>query len=221
MWNLGMRDQLRDSLHKDGKPGKRHNLHRKAYHRFFEGYSEITVPKPNEKGQYIQRIYTGNYYRQDLTKGQQILLRVLYVALFLCAVYLFASSAILPLSSNSTWYVALPQAVSVPFLFWIIIAFFSYLPAERDMTINAYRSSSLALLKATLGSAISLGVVALATLIFIALNPSDELMREMLCAGKYIAGGLFTLAINQIERKVSYLPIPNQHHQPDDGFEIH
>ena len=214
---MSQRDQLQSSLQKDSKQSKRGIRHSKAYHRFFEGYSEITVPKPDGKGYRIQRVYTGNYYRQDLTKGQRILLRVLYVALFLGAAYLFVSSAILPLASNSTWYVALPQAVSLPFLFWIVIAFFSYLPAERDMTVAEYRRSSRALQKATLGSAVSLGIAAFATLVFMLLNPSDEPLVELLCAVKYIAGGLLALSMNRVEKRVNYLIIPSQNPPPADG----
>jgi archaellum biogenesis protein FlaJ (TadC family) len=214
---LSLRDQLRNSLQKDGKQDKRGTWHSKAYHRFFEGYSEITVPEPNGKGYRIQRIYTGNYYRQDLMKSRRTLLRILYVALFLGAVYLFVSSAVLPLASNSTWYVVLPQVVSIPFLFWILIAFFYYLPAKRDLTINGYRSSSLALQKATLGAAVSLGIAAFATLVFVQLNLSGEHSGELLCAVKYLAGGLLALSMNRIEKKVNYLIIPSQNKLPVDG----
>ena len=217
---MGLGDQLRSSPPKGGKPKRSGIAHSKAYHRFFEGYAEVSVPNPDGKGYRIQRVYTGNYYRQDLTQGQRIRLRGLYVALFLCIAYLFVSSAILPLTSNSTWYAVLPQAVSVPFLFWIVVAFFSYLPAERDMTIADYRSSSLSLRNATLGSAICLGITALATLIFIALHPSDELLRELLSAGKYLAGGLIALLMYRIEIKVKYLTIPSQHKPPENSYEI-
>jgi len=208
---LSLRDRLRDSARENTGNRRSGASPSKAYHRHFEGHSEITVPKPNGKGARIQRIYTGNYFRQDLTEHQRVFIRVLYVALFLCIAFLYTSSAVLPLTINSTWYVALPQAVSLPFLFWILIAFFSYLPAERDMKIADYRSSSLHLLKATMGSAICLGVTALAILVFIVLNPSDEFLRELLCTGKYIVAGLIALAMYRIERKVSYLTIPNQH----------
>ncbi len=219
-WALGSRDQLRDSLEKHGKRSKRGIFHSKAYHRFFEGYSEVTVPKPSGKGIRIQRIYTADYYRQDLTERQRILIRVLYVTLFLCIAFLYTSSAILPLTVNSTWYVVIPQAASVALLFWILVAFFSYLPAKQDMTIADYRSSSLYLLKATMGSAICLGITALATLVYVRLNPSDGFPREVLCAGKYIVAGLIALVMYRIERKVSYLAIPNQHLLPDNSLEI-
>lgn len=206
---MSQRDQLQSSLQKDGEQSKGGVSHSKAYHRFFEGYSEFTAPKPDGKGTRIQRIYTGDYYRQDLTKAQRILLRVLYVALFLGAAYLFVSSAILPLASNSTWYVVLTQVASLPFLFWIVIAFVSYLPASRDMTIHEYRTSSLALQKATLGAAVSLGLAAVTTSVFALLNPSAGSAAQLLCAVKYLAGGLLALSMNGVEKKVGYLVIPS------------
>ena len=217
---MGIRDQLRSSLQKDSPQRTRGIWHSKAYHRFFEGYSESAIPTPNGKGYRIQRVYTGSHYRQDLTTGQRVLLRVLYVVLFLCTVYLFMSSAVLPLPSNSTWYVTLPQAASIPFLFWILVVFFSYLPAKWDMTIDDYRRSSLALQKATLGSAICLGLTALATLAFSILNPTDEPLRVLGCALRFFAGGLISLGMNWIERKVKYLIIPGQNNPPEDSLEI-
>jgi hypothetical protein len=214
---LSKRDELRRSLEKEDRPGKRGSWRSKAYHRFFEGYTEVTVPNPDGKGSKIQRIYTGNYYRQDLTKHQRILLRLLYVVLYLGAVYLFVSSATLPVSSNSTWYVVLTQVLTVPFLFWILIVFFSYLPASLDMTINDYRSASLALKKATLYSVVSTGMVALATLVFILLNRSDEPLLELLCAVKYLVAGLLLLALNRVEKKVNYLIIPSRNELPSEG----
>jgi hypothetical protein len=212
--NLSARDKLRSSLENDGKQSNRGVWHSKTYHRFFKGYSEISVPRSNGKGYKIQRTYTGDYYRQDLTKGKRILLRGVYVALFLSIAFLFVSTAILPLASNSTWYVVLMQVVSIPFLFWILIAFFSYLPAGRDMTIHTYRSASPALQKATLYSAISLGALAVATLVFMFLNPQAKSLAQLLSVGKYIAVGLIALAMNQIEKKVTYLIIPSQNKPP-------
>lgn len=217
---MGEKDRLLDSLRKDGKQDKRGIWHSKAYHRFFEGYSEISVPHPNGKGTSIQRVYIGNYYRQNLTKSLRILIRMFYLVLFLCIVYLYTSSAVMPLMINSTWYVVLPQAASVVFLFWILISFFFYLPAERDMKIADYRSSSLSLLKAFEGSAICLGATALAVLIFILVSPLGESHNELLCAGKYLIAGFIALSIYLIEKKISYLKIPNQIVPPDNSVEI-
>ena len=217
---MGNREQLRDSLQKDSLQRKDGFWHSKAYHRYFEGYSEISVPSPNGKGTVVQRIYTGDYYRQDLAKPQRILLRALYVVLYLCAVYLFVSNAILPLPSNTTWYVTLAQAVSIPFLFWIAIVLFSYLPAGHNMTINEYRSSSQALKKSTLGATISMGLAALVILIFIFLNQANKPLVELPSMVKYLVGGLSVFLMNRIENKVNYLMIPSQNKLPEENSEI-
>ena len=105
----------------------------------------------------------------------------------------------------------LPQAVSLPFLFWIVIAFFSYLPAERDMTIHGLSQFVPGAAKATLGAAISLGLTAFATLIFILLNPSDEPLRVLRCTLSICwRAGLLNLGMNWTERKVKYLVLPSQ-----------
>ncbi len=210
------KETLRDRIQKEARQSKAGFAHSKAYHRFFEGYTEIKIPNPNGKGYKIQRIYTGDYHSQDLSKVQGLLLRALYVVLFLCSAALFVFSAALPLSSNSTWYVVITQVVSIPFLFWILIAFISYLPAGQNLTIAEFRSSSLALQKATLGAAISLGAAALATLVFLLLNPANEPVSELFCAARYLAAGLLAFSMNRMEKKVNYLVIPSQNKAPVD-----
>lgn len=217
---MSPRDNQDSSTGSGGTNKERPPSHVRAYHGHFEGYSEVAVPRRDGKGTRIERIYTGDYFRQDLTGRQRIWIRLLYVALFLWAVALCVSNAILPLASNSTWYVTLPQAVSIAFLSWIIIAFYSYLPAKQDMTVAEYRSSSLSLLKATWGSAISLGLIAVANLLFIALNLSNEPLRELLGAAKYVVSALMTLAINRIEKRVTYLSIPSQNQPPENSVKI-
>ena len=122
---------------------------------------------------------------------------------------------VLPVASNSTWYVVLTQVVSIPLLFWILIVFFSYLPAGLDLTIHDYRSSSLSLQKATLYAAISMCIVALVTLVFILVNRPDEPLLELFCAVKYLAGALLVLVMNRMEKKVNYLIIPSPNKLPD------
>jgi len=213
-------EQLRDSLQKNGFHGKSGFWHSKAYHRFFEGYAEVNIPTKNGKGAQIKRIYIGDYYRQELTKSRRVVFRILFAVLFLFITYLFISSAIIPLKSNTTWYVVLPQAGSILFLAWAFIALCSYLPSGRDLTIDGYRSSSLALKKATLGVAIGLGLSAIVTLVFMGLNQSNQMMAELLCAGRYLLGGFLALSINRIENRTKYVIIPSEHRPPENGAEI-
>jgi hypothetical protein len=217
---LGLRDQIRNSLQKEDKKGKPGTWHSRAYHRYFEGYSEVSVPRQNGKGTFIERIYTGNYYRQELSKGQRVVIRILYAVLFLGIAYLFISSAIMPLTSNTTWYVVLPQAGSILFMAWVFIALCTYLPSGRALTIEGYRNSSLALKKATFAVAISLGLSAIVSLLFMVFNPSSQIMAELLCAARYLLGGLLALSMNRIENRLKYAITPSEHQPPENGAEI-
>jgi len=94
--------------------------------------------------------------------------------------------------------------------------FFSYLPADLDLTINDYRSSFLSLKKATLGTAICLGTTSLATLVFLFLNLSDEPLLELLHAVQYMASGLLALLMYRMEKQVSYLILSSRNKVPGD-----
>lgn len=215
-------ENLGNSIREYGADGEsRWNPFLRAYRRFFEGYSETFAMKPNGKGIGIRRVYTGNYYCQNLSRSNRVLVRFLYVALFVCAVFLYVSSAVLPITGNSTWYVALAEAIALPFLFWILIAFIFYLPAPKKMTSANYRSSSLSLLKAALDSTVGLGLIAFATLAFIIVVPGDHTAEELLCAAKYAVGGLATFAIYRIEKSMKYSTIPSGKAIPSDAIEIH
>ena len=107
-----------------------------------------------------------------------------------------------------------------PFLCWITIVLLSYLPAAQDMTIKDYRSSSLALKKAVFGAAVSMGTVALVTMVFIILNQANGSLVELPSVLKYLAGGLLAFLMNRIENKVNYIIIPSQNKPPIENVEI-
>lgn len=207
---MGGKDDLRSSLEKENPKIRGGQWHSRSYHRFFEGYSEVTVPKTNGKGYKIQRIYTGDYFRQELTKKQRVLLRLLYLGLYIGAVFLFISSATSPISLNTTWYVVIAQVICVPFLFWLgLVFFFFYLPAHQDMTIHDYRSSSPPLMRSALGASLSLAVAAFAVLVNILINPSQASTAGYLCFFQYLVSGLLLFGINRVEKKVNYGIVPN------------
>jgi hypothetical protein len=106
--------------------------------------------------------------------------------------------------------VVLAQVVCIPFLFWILVVFFSCLPAGLDLAINDYRISSLSLKKATLETAIYPGMTSLATLVILFLNLSNEPHLEVLHAEKYMASGMLTLLMYRMEKQVNCLILPSR-----------
>jgi hypothetical protein len=103
-WN----DGIRNSLDNRGTEGKRKvNRSGRNFSRYFEDYSVNVVR--NEKGRArVERLYTGAYYRQDLTVFLQILLRIAYIGLLAFAAVLFGSNAVQDYSCNFLWYFVLP-----------------------------------------------------------------------------------------------------------------
>lgn len=216
---MSKKDHLADSLQKNPETKKR-GFFSKAYHRYFHGYSEIVVPNSHGKGTRIERIYTGDYYRQDLDHRKRICVRVAYVVLFVCSVLLFILGAIYPHPINTTLYVTIPQAISVGFLFWIFVIFYNYLPAPKQMTISEYLRSSRYLLAATIGATFALLTLALASTIFIFLNPFEERLRLLLCILEYFLAASFTFGIYLIEKKIKYIQYPNPNKPPEDSYKI-
>lgn len=215
------KDNLGDRVHaREIEKKRQRGFFSKAYHRFFEGYSEVVVPKSNGKGTKIERIYTADYYRQDLPKRKRLLIRIFFVIVFLSAGTLFISSSIQPLPINSTWYIVIFQAFSLGFLLWSVIALFTYLFSPKDLTIAEYRNSSLHLKRATLGAAISLLLTAIASLVFIILTPMENYIPIVFCISKNLLAGFLIFGIHIIEKNIKYLTIPNEKKLPDDHYEI-
>lgn len=217
---MSKRENLGESIRKERREKKRRFSYSKAYHRYFEGYSERVVAGSDGKTQRIERVYNGDYYRQDLPRKRAVYLRILYVFLLICAAYLFISGAVQPLAINTNKSTVFPQVLSLGFLFWTVITFFHYLPIGRKMTISEFRRSSRYLLLATLGGAISLGLAGVASLLFTLINPSDEIAPILLSSAKFLGAGLLILAMYLIERKVNYMIIPNPHKLSEESYPI-
>jgi hypothetical protein len=216
-----MKIRSRDDYSPDGyKSDKTDFRHSTFYHGYFEGYTETKVPKPNGKGNRITRIYTGEYYRQDLTRRQRVLIRLVYGALYLFALSAFLFSTTRQVASNNTWYVGLPGLlVAIPMLLMLIITI-AYITTRRDMKLWDYKSSSINLKKVSLVTSACYGVLALLTVVFIILNPAEEPLSELVCLAGYIAGGLAVLAVNRLENRVKYLKVPNQQKRPEEGVQL-
>jgi len=57
--------------------------HSRHYHDYFEGYAERQIPGPDGSPPRIERVYVGEYYRQDVSNKVWVLLRIGYIPLYL------------------------------------------------------------------------------------------------------------------------------------------
>jgi hypothetical protein len=185
----------------------RKQYHSRAYHKYFEGYAEEQTVQPDGRIR-IDRVYIGNYYRQDIMDRQRLERRVLYAGLYLFALALFIHAGTRNTSMNVVWYVSAPIALSLLALFWMLVPMCYYITARREMVIRVYRESSKRLIEATFVTAIALALTALCAFIHLMITPPGELGPSLFYAGGYIVGGGSILGIHLLERRLPYIALP-------------
>jgi hypothetical protein len=183
--------------------------HSAAYHRHFEGWSEYKEQNSSGKVR-IRRVYTGAWYRQDLSDRRRIFYKLLFSALFVFAAVLFIICSAQYAGSNQCWYVAITQAGAIVGLVWMGIGLFNYLTAKKSMTIADYRSSSGTLRIGSMIAALSFAAAMLMTLLFVFLQHTEIMVgREVMCAAGYLICGVAVFTVNRIERKIRYIETPS------------
>jgi uncharacterized membrane protein YidH (DUF202 family) len=191
--------------------------HSEAYHRHFEDWSEFEEQKTNGKVR-IRRVYTGAWYRQDLTGRHRILLNLLFSALYVFAAILFIICSAQYIGSNQCWYVAITQAGAIVGLVWMGFGLFNYLTAKKSMTIAEYRNSSGTLRVGSIIAAISFTAAMLMTLLFVLLQHKGIIFgREVMCAAGYLICGVAVFTVNRIEHKIRYIETPSGNEVPREA----
>lgn len=192
--------------------------HSGSYHKHFEGYTEYE--DVNEKGKVvIRRVYTGDYYRQDLPKKKRIILRLIYAALWLVIGVLFYFCASRPVGANSSWFVAIGQLGVLVGMAWILWALVNYYTSPRDMTIGDWKAASGNLKRGTVCTALALALTAALTLLHVIANGENWGMHLLVILGHGATGAL-AVVFNRLEANVPYQTFPSTEPAPEDGSYI-
>lgn len=192
--------------------------HSKAYHRHFEGYTELE--ETNEKGKtVIKRVYVGDYYRLDLPKNKRIGLRFSYAGLISLIAALFGFVASRPVRANMTWYLAIVQMLAVCLLGLLCVNLLSHSIAPRDMTVGDWKSSSKKLQRNAKYTALTMELLAFLTALHLILNGENWLIH-LLCVGLYAVAGLIAVVLNRLEANAPYKIWRSTEEAPDDGSYI-
>lgn len=191
-----------------------------AYHGFFEGYTEVRVPRASGRGSKIVRIYTGAHYKPMLSTKQKVLIRLLYAVFYVLSVVLFIKSALMDVASNRTWYITIFQACTVPMIAWMLIGFMYYLPVREQLEIPEYKRSSRTLKRSTLVASICMAATVASILLFLLISKGSDLAGELLSALFFALSGAMFFTINRIETKIDYQWIDSTVEKPADGVEI-
>lgn len=192
--------------------------HSKAYHRHFEGYTEVEAT--DEKGKtVIHRVYIGDYYRLDLPPKKRILLRVGYALMIALIAALFGFAASRPVGANMTWYLAIVQMLSVCLQGLLCVNLLSHCIAPRDMTIGDWKASSGKLQKNAKYTALVMELLAFLTGLYLVLSGEDW-MIHMLCVVLYALAGLIAVVLNRMEANAPYMTYHSTEEPPEDGCYI-
>lgn len=120
--------------------------HSRAYHRFFEGYSEKQTidEKGNPK---IIHVYTADYYEPSMTRDQWIKDKIIAVVLMVLAAVLFAIGGTINIPANAQAGVAVFEAAEIIFLFWLARSILYCFTARCPYTIRIYKIVSEKLIR--------------------------------------------------------------------------
>ena len=193
--------------------------HKRFYHRYFQGYTEVRVKKPN--GRYhIERVYTAPWKQHDLTQSRWILLKVLYLALALLAAVCVVVSMAVDALSNYVWFVILPGVASFLAAFVLCAYALSYLTKPRKMTLGEYTGAVRGIRRAALVTLVCAGVTALAKIVSALWLGAFESGSEWKAILPMLLAAAGAAAVYFTEKRVKYLDIPNNTSKPINGEEI-
>lgn len=219
-WKQRLADKAKaEELRRTGGTPESAPFHSRAYHRNFEGYTEVKTLDARGRS-VISRVYTGNYYEPALAPFRRVTLRIFYLLFFLSGLALFLFSATRPLPCNSVLYVSLFQAISVPLLIWCVYVLIFYIPSTGKLTIGEYKTQHKSLILATQITAACLWTCAAATLVCFFAAPNGRVSGVLLCAGGFAVSGGLIFLITLFERKLEYTVTSGSAVSPEGGVEI-
>lgn len=192
--------------------------HSRAYHRFYEGWSESYALDKRTGKRKIVRVYTGRYYVPRLSHSARLLVKLLYIALFIAAGVLFFSASMSGWSGNLVWYVTLPHAFCFGSLAYMFIVLISYIPAPFKMNIYEYKTSARSMRRASLIGAASHILSLLTALVYALIHECVDsavgIMVKYLCAAAAFFAAFLT------ERSIEYDEEDNPASHDDNGTQI-
>ena len=193
--------------------------HKGFYHRYFQGYTEVRVKKPN--GRYrIERVYTAPWKQHDLERAQWILLKALYLVLALLAAVCVAASMAVDALSNYVWFVILPGVASFLSAFLLCVYALSYLTKPRKMTLGEYTGAVCGLRRTALVTLVCTAFTALAKIVSTLWLGAFDSGSEWKAVLPLLLAAAGAAAVYFMERRVKYLDIPNNTSKPVNGEEI-
>ncbi len=197
--------------------------HSRSYHRFFEGYTEKGIV--DASGNYkIIRVYTGDYYEAQLSKGQQKKYKRSACLLYGAGVILYLAAGIQPSGINRLSPVAFLEGVLLILIFLLARSMFYLMTEKGPYTIRKYRIISENTKKYAKGAALCSWIIAgmaVGGYIFWLIGGKAELdLSSLICIVGFAACGAVWYRIFSMEKRIVYEKRENHQVRPEKGVDI-
>lgn len=194
--NLSRKFRIDDT----GETGFRHSNY---YHKYFHGYTEVRMAKPDGKYE-IRRVYTAPWLVQDVLDERRILIRLLYLLNTVCSALLYIWLMSRPgFSGNTSRLVALPGFSALICLFLQFVSVISYVCTKRRMTWWEQYSGSAKVKNFSLATSVCLILTGVMMLVNIAVSGAAVGKEGLLAAGVWICGGV-DFIVYRVEKGMPY-----------------
>lgn len=191
----------------------------KAYHRYFEGYSERKVWDNDKKKFRFETYYSGDYYRAEIPADEKKRLKLEYGICYVCAVILFLFVGTRRTASAASAVTAFPTLVTLLGLMWQLPSLVTYVRMKELLILREYRDRKN-FLSLCMGLVCCFCVSAAAHLVCVFLYRSYPDPWEWLTiAGLLLDGWIFYWIYKQ-EKNVTYRIVPNEAKIPEDCYDI-
>ena len=191
----------------------------KAYHRFFEGYSERRVWDAGKQRFRIEKYYSGDYYRAELSEEERKRGKGEYFAGYVSALVLFVMSSVIKTESNASTAVAVSTLIVLLGLLWLLPSLFAFLRAKELLVMREYRERKNFM-------SLSMGLAC-----FSLLNAGVHLgflfwfgawgkPGEWFCIAACLLDAIIFYRIYKKETEVEYHRIINEEKIPQDCYDI-
>lgn len=188
----------------------------RRYRRFFEGYTEVLEPKPGG-GSRTKMVYTGDYYRADMSRTNWRLMKILYWLIFALSFAVWAIFAFKRSAANTVWYVYIPEVVSLCAYLFLLRYLIERAFAPHKLIIREYKE---AVKHVRMSAAVLMGALALSALtVVLHLIFTAAEIAELIEAAAFAASGGCVYAIYRLEKGIVYERIPNEDSDAD-GYSI-
>lgn len=191
----------------------------KAYHRYFEGYSERKVWDNDKKKFRFETYYSGDYYRAELPSEEKKRLKQEYGIGYACAVIVFLFVGTRRTVSAASAITAIPTLVTLLGLLWQLPSLVTYARTKELLILREYRERKN-FLSLCMGLVCCFGVSAAAHLVCVFLYRSYGDWREWLTVGGLLLDAGIFCWIYRREKNVTYRIVPNEAKIPDDCYDI-